>query len=108
MLGYYYILDENGNPIPEPDVLTWARWFETADRVVTRDELPGGLLVSTVFLGLDYNILGTRPILFETMVFAGDSDDLDCARYSTRDEALAGHARVLARLEEIREKARRS
>jgi len=105
-MSYYYTLDENGNPVPVSDVLAWARRYETADRVVARDELPGGMLVSTLFLGLDHNFFGDRPLLFETMVFAGDFDDLDCERYSTRDEALAGHARALARLEEIRAKAR--
>jgi len=105
-MSYYYTLDENGNPIPVSDVLAWARWSETADRVVARDELPGGMLVSTLFLGLDHNLLGGRPLLFETMVFAGKWSDIWTERYSTRDEALAGHARALARLEEIRARAR--
>ena len=27
----YYILDKNGNPIEESDVMKWARWYETAE-----------------------------------------------------------------------------
>lgn len=32
-----YILDADGNPVPEPDLLTWGLWMETADRIVRHD-----------------------------------------------------------------------
>jgi hypothetical protein len=52
--------------------------------------------VSTVWIGLDHNYFGGRPLIFETMVFAikdgkWDMSDLDCERYSTEEEALKGH-----------------
>lgn len=97
----HYILDDNGNPVLETDLMTWARWFEDVNnRTVAHDELPGGILVSTVFLGLDHNFFGSsRPILYETMVFGGPLDQ-EQERYATRDEALAGHARWLAQAKE--------
>lgn len=28
-------------PVLEPDLLTWAEWFETADRIVAKTEVGG-------------------------------------------------------------------
>ena len=51
--------------------------------------------VSTVFLALDHNMFGGgTPILFETMIFDGPHDG-DMWRYSTWDEAKAGHERIV-------------
>jgi len=81
-------------PVPEPDVLKWARWFESADRVVFQTEIPGGL-VSTVFLGLDHQFWKGPPLLFETMTFM-DGESVDCRRCSTWLEAEALHKEVVA------------
>jgi hypothetical protein len=61
----------------------------------------GNYRVSTVFLSIDHRHYGDGPpILFETMVFEGESwTDLYCGRYCTRAEAEAGHARIVAALE---------
>lgn len=89
-----YIINEQGEVVPEYDLLAWARWIETAKekRILKRDQI-GDLLVSTVFLGLDYDFTHTKPILWETMVFKknGKSDDDYFSRYSTKEEALKGH-----------------
>ena len=86
-----YIL--NGHkPVKCDDLMWWAWWMEKADRQV-RDSMQGDVRVSTVFLGLDMNFgLDDAPVLFETMVFINGSGG-DCERYSTWDEAEAGHAR---------------
>jgi predicted DNA-binding transcriptional regulator AlpA len=55
-------------------VLTWARWFETAERTVASDHV-GDVHVSTVFLALDHNFgLEGPPVLWETMIFGGELD----------------------------------
>jgi hypothetical protein len=90
----HYILNAAGEPIPEPDVMRWARWFETADRHVARTELPNDVTVSTVFLGLDHSF-GRDPQLFETMIFGGDLDQTQ-DRYATRQAAINGHAHYVA------------
>lgn len=87
-----YILDDDHNPVVMDDAFEWARWFEdTEKRRVARTELDGGVLVSTVFLGLDHNFFGSGPpILFETMIFGGKYDQY-MQRYSTWKEAEEGH-----------------
>lgn len=89
----YYKL--NGHePVATHDVLDWATWFErvqaTGERIVASDMI-NGVHVSTVFLGLDhgYNTVA-EPILFETMIFGGEHDMWQ-NRYSTWEEAEAGH-----------------
>ncbi len=89
-----YIL-EGHTPVVVTDIRTWARWFETADRGVARTE-KNGVTVSTVFLGLDHSFGSGPPLLFETMVFGGKLDQ-EQERYSTWDEAEAGHKSMVRR-----------
>lgn len=67
---------------------------------VAEDTLPDGRWISTVWLGIDHQYGDGAPLIFETMVFPSKSNLLDeyCERYSTEEEALAGHAHVLERL----------
>ena len=89
-----YILDEHDNPIPEPDLIQWAKWRNTADVRIASDSI-NGVTVSTVFLGLDHQWEGGPPLIYETMIFGGVHDEFQ-ERYSTRDEAIAGHAVAVA------------
>lgn len=89
-----YILNEQGNPVVERDLMKWARWFEVADRNIACDTI-GDVRVSTAFLGLNHSIGSGPPILFETMIFGGDQDQFQ-ERYPNRHEALAGHDRAVA------------
>lgn len=69
--------------------------FAVMDRRVAANYVRG-FFVSTVFLGLDHGIFGDAPIWFETMVFRHrPGRALDCMRYSTYEQALAGHARTI-------------
>jgi hypothetical protein len=91
-----YILDADGNPQLEPDLFTWAAWFEDANRILARSEV-GDNKVSTVFLGLDYGFGGGPPVLWETMVFP--ECDI-CERYSSKEAALKGHEAIIQKLKE--------
>jgi len=91
---HYWVLDEAGRPQPVDDVLTWARWFETAERTVASDHV-GDVHVSTVFLALDHAFGVGPPVLWETMIFGGALDQ-ECWRYTSREAAIAGHAEALA------------
>jgi len=95
----HWILD--GHDIVETDLMTWAMWFETADRRVANDHV-GDKRVSTVFLGIDHNFGDEGPpLLFETMVFGeGSFSEQACDRYSTWEEAVEGHARMVDSLKQ--------
>lgn len=92
-----YIL-VNGEPVQEPDLLTWGRWLEEnheAKRVGTTDV--DGVRVSTVFLGMDHNLCfdsddleNYRPVLWESMVFGGALDE-EQWRYDSLEKAKRGH-----------------
>ena len=90
-----YILDDANDPVLCSDLLQWAEWLETADHRRVRLDCADGYRVSTVFLGLDMNFGDGPPILFETMTFYGGTEH-DQLRYATYDQALAGHALLLA------------
>lgn len=79
------------------DLLEWAKWFGEADRQVDRTVIDIGEEVSTVFLGLDHQWGDGPALLFETMVFGGSFDGKQW-RYSTWEEAEAGHKRMVERV----------
>ena len=69
-----YILDDNHVPVHESDIHAWGRWFEEAARSDRRHVARTTVVdadVSTVFLGIDHNIWGGPPRLFETCLALG-------------------------------------
>ena len=67
---------------------------------VAEDTLPDGRWVSTVFLGMNHSFRDGPPMIFETLVFPrkGKWTEESGERYSTWDEAMAGHTAVVAKL----------
>lgn len=61
--------------------------------IVAHDRLPGEVMVSTIFLGIDHGY-GGAPLLFETMIFGGQHDQWQ-NRYRTFQAAKDGHAEAL-------------
>lgn len=113
----HYILNEKKEAVLS-DLMTWAKSFERIDRKVAHTKLKK-VFISTVFLGLDHNFFEEGPpLIFETMVFKNEiketeigeelfefHDDLEQERYSTWDEAIAGHkkwVKVYKRKENLR------
>ncbi|HEY4720248.1 MAG TPA: hypothetical protein VII92_00260 [Anaerolineae bacterium] len=86
-----YILD--GKTVVPADLMTWAKWFESADRHVAQDQI-GDARISTVFLGIDHQWGDGPPLIFETMIFGGEHDQYQ-TRSSTWDEAEAQHAEAI-------------
>jgi len=78
-------------PVEESDILVWAEWFGSADRIVRQTEILGAS-VSTVFLGLDHQWGDGPPLLFETMVFWPGEGGYEQERCSTWLEAQRQHA----------------
>jgi hypothetical protein len=108
----HYVLDDHGDPQPCDDLLAWAAWFESTQRsgarVIARDRdehaAPDGVLVSTVFLGLDHQFGSGPPVLWETLVFGGALDG-EMRRYTSRAAALAGHQDMCKRVAAAGQKA---
>lgn len=87
------LYDRSGEPI---DFARWILLFED-DRYqqLAFDEI-GGYRVSTIWLGIDHGCgMSDEPLIFETMVFK-DRKSVAQDRYCSEEEALAGHARLLA------------
>ena len=96
-MHYYYYL--NGKEVIAcEDVIEWAQKFEFENRTIEKTEI-NEILISTVFLGVNYNFGNGDPLLFETMVFGGKLDG-EQDRYSTWDEAEKGHQEMVKRVEE--------
>ncbi|NTF17769.1 hypothetical protein G6L37_05100 [Agrobacterium rubi] len=108
LMDGYYVLDGK-SPRPVTDIMEWGQAFEHSNRVValTQTDL---YTVSTVFLGISHGQLRNGPPhLFETMVFtsaeydglvpSAESLNATTCRYPSWDDAEAGHATQVRRLE---------
>ena len=98
----YWVLDgREAIPAPGDDPMSWARSGVLGTRVaLTEFPSQNGASISTVFLGTNYQLDPEGPPhIFETMVFASDYPEMDqeCERYSTWDQAEAGHAAMVER-----------
>ena len=89
-----YILD--GHKAVPVDLMTWAEWYEKADRKVAKDTV-GESCISTVFLGINHQWGEGPPLLFETMVFDGPLDG-EQERCSTWEQAEAQHAAMVEKV----------
>lgn len=87
-MGQYAILAENGE-VQEVDLMTWAKWYETANRQVALTEVED-VRVSTVFLGMAHRFRGGEPLWFETMCFGGAWEEY-ARHYATLNGAKEGH-----------------
>jgi hypothetical protein len=114
----YY--DRSGRPI---SLHEWARLLETPGYKIIRQTLVGKLVVSTVWLGLDHNAFGGRPLIFETMFMSRDLyphvafgllqlgpefEDFQERYHSEevarrRHEQIVGQLQILSALAQIRE-----
>lgn len=95
-MTHRYMLDGH-KPVKCPDLMTWAKWFETsgAERTVKVTTI-GNVEVSTVFIGLDMSFADESPRqLFETMVFGGEYHGR-CLRCATWMEAELQHDATVA------------
>lgn len=104
MTIHHYILKDNGQVVIEPDLLTWARWFEDLSVRLVKQEWVENVRISTVFLGLDHNFGDEGPpILWETMTFSNNqlfhTETHRCA--GGREQAEAMHEEV-KRLVQVR------
>lgn len=100
----FLYFDRHGRPITLQD---FARLHaDMAYRRVGSHDV-GPWWVSTVWLGINHRFGPGPPLIFETMAFRDDTDGEDSpadewtARYSTEEQARAGHAYVVRMLAAI-------
>lgn len=105
---HYILAEDRKTPVVVP-MLVWARWFSQRDRILAQHVVGEHITVSTVFLGIDHRFSGEGPpILWESMAFdkrihpeLGWGESISMYRYSSHEEAMAGH---MAMLKHYREK----
>ena len=90
----HYILNADGNPVAEPDLLKWAGWFSAAPRSRFHDNV-AGRDVFTEFLGLDQATGNFLPVLWETTVCGGSFKDWSDRCSGGISEAKAMHTRMV-------------
>jgi len=90
--------DRNGNRL---QLMDWAKKCEDDEyRKVKQDKI-GKYFISTIWFGLNMNFFSNQePLIFETMIFLDDDDQLDefylyQEEYSTEQQALEGHERAV-------------
>src|SRR6266436_924888 len=95
----YFMLD--GDKVTSTnDIHEWGKWMQTNNRQIGHDAI-NGVKISTVFLGLDHSFMDEGPpVLFETMLF-GEGANNEQWRYSSREMAEEGHAKIKERLEQF-------
>lgn len=91
----WYDMEHRVITLEQAEVLLASEDRQLAKDVVVVDDEP--VWVSTVFLVLDHSFGTGPPVLYETMAFG--SNDIEAQhRYCTREQAMAGHAEVVAAL----------
>jgi hypothetical protein len=106
----YYMTDATGRIWTSSSLEEWSKNKREHQRVAMA-EVAGvdkcgcakAYRVSTVWLGIDHAFGHGRPLLYETMIFAGsiaDADfaDLYCDRHHTKSQALKAHVAVCDRI----------
>lgn len=102
-MPHFYILEEKvAIPVGTREHRRWVTSDpEGGRRVVASDKFEyqsGEIHVSTVFiLGINHAFGDGDPLLFETMIFDGPMDGYQ-TRYSTWEQAEAGHKKALETL----------
>lgn len=90
-MSYY---NRKGEEISEDEII---EKFKNPEYKIVKQENIGGKFLSTVWLGLDHSFgQSDRILIFETMVFPSKGNWFDelFERYTTEEEALAGHERI--------------
>lgn len=90
----FYVLDGlDVVPLKPDDVIVWSMGLDYKFNSIRQDNVGKDVMVSTVFLGIDYGSDGI-PLVFETAVFGGASDRT-IFRYPTYADALSGHRSIV-------------
>lgn len=93
----HYILDKKGHPVRIRNFILQAMWIGVARKPVGRDVI-GQHEVMTDFLGVDHGTPwrpGSKPALFETMIFGPSPLNGEMHRWTSLSQARAGHREIV-------------
>jgi hypothetical protein len=94
-MGSYFVL--KGKVLVSVSIVEWAKWIDSKQNVICQTQV-GALRVSTTCLGFNHGGAGV-PLYYETMVFPTEAGERQW-RYTTYDQALAGHMAIVYRLQQ--------
>jgi hypothetical protein len=87
-----YIILKNGKVV-QATQQEWAIWFSTDQRFVANYR-HNDVAISTICLGMNHGF-DDYPTYFETLAYGGIFDEARTLRYSTLEEAKAGHEELI-------------
>ena len=99
----YYLLDKDKKPYQVSAKESLKVYDDPEMKITKQDRINDHVRVSTVFLSMDHSysfddegnrIENPTPVLWETMIFGGEHSGYQ-ERYTSHDDALAGHKRAL-------------
>lgn len=96
---------KNRKVVPCEDFIEWAEWNQDPSNSRVAEHSVGEFWVSTIFIGASENVL------FETLVAVGkdlEGEVTHMRRYSTWDDAEAGHRSMVKELQELNGQAEHS
>lgn len=93
---------KEGQVVGTNDIHEWGKYMESPEGKQSKKVASAkinGMLISTVFLGLDHGF-GGPPLYFETMIFTSEKDFSEQyqKRYTTYQQAADGHHELVMRL----------
>ncbi len=97
---WFYYVDDNNVTRRTSKAETWFKAGPLRKSVNFETQIGKGIRVSTVFIGLDFNI-SKPPMLFETMIIGGKRHE-ETHRYDTITEAEIGHKQIIKSLVSIK------
>ena len=90
-----YVLDDDGNPVPEDDAAAWKRFMQDLDRRRVAVDETERWTVTTLFMGIDHNLVGSGPpMLWKTSVYGPQPWGGFSCWYASRWRALSQHDQV--------------
>ena len=92
-----YILDDNGNPVPELEEAKWRAWYATDKQVIARDTV-GAATITTVFTSFVADHAEVRPRYWWQTALVGGPEELRFEYcFGLRIEAVEMHAAMVER-----------
>ena len=92
--GLYYDIDGNEITSNKEWMEYYASMRESGAFRIKKENIKKGLIISTIWLGMNHSHIPGEPLIFETLVYLGDFKEIFRELYETQEEAIEGHKRI--------------